>query len=424
MTIKNFITEYTNSFKNNINLIVLSLLPIIALFGNTISDLYLVFVIIYSLYNNNKYFTSKLYSLEFITLFIFWIWIVICSILSNNVLNSISESIPWIRFPLYSYALMALFSLNTNFINIFVNISIFGTLIQSFYVFYEKLQNFDKVRLHGTFGKLKAGWYLICFSLISILYITENKCINIRRNKYNYFYVFYIVICIISVILTGEIFNNIIFFSSLILYFIINKKYSTLNVYIMTGYIITFCIIYIIFKYNYILMERYIDGFANRLPWKTTSDYHDGWIGGLRVAFDNFYHGIGPKNYFSYCKFNLEEMKIGYFNVKECLWHPHNIFIQIFAETGVVGLILFLIPIFIILYKSICKYLDGSIIEIILCYILFFPISTYSQAFGQHKNFFWWTSFAVLIYIINKNDKTIENEDDIDSKERIFISHV
>ena len=424
MTINNLYSKYKFSLNENINLFVLCFIPIVALLGNAISDIYLVLVIVFSLYYNKKHFLSKLYCLEFISLFIFWVWIVICSLLSNNVLNSIAESIPWIRFPLYSCALIVLISYNINYINIFVNTSIVGTIIQAFFVFYEKLQNFEKVRLYGTFGKLKAGWYFICFSLISILYIFENRIISFKYYIKNSLYVFYIIVCIISVILTGEIFNNILFFSSLILYLIVNKKYSKINIYFVTGYVITLIIIFIIFKYNYILIERYIDGFANRLPWKTTSDYHDGWIGGLRVAFDNFYHGIGPKNYYSYCLFNLEEMKIGHFNVKECLWHPHNIFIQIFAETGIVGLFLFLIPIVIIMYKSILKYFDGSIIEIILCYVLFFPISTYSQAFGQHKNFFWWTAFSLLIYMINKEDKNIQNEDDIDSRERLFISHV
>ena len=47
---------------------------------------------------------------------------------------------------------------------------------------------------------------------------------------------------------------------------------------------------------------------------------------------------------------HLEEYKITF---ESCTTHPHNIYVQIFAESGLIGVIILLIPLVALIYFSI-----------------------------------------------------------------------
>jgi ammonia channel protein AmtB len=70
------------------------------------------------------------------------------------------------------------------------------------------------------------------------------------------------------------------------------------------------------------------------------------------------------------------------------------------AETGVLGLILFgLIAGYLglLAYRQSLASRWADNIPLILVFVLFFPIQTYSQAFGQSKNFFVWTVIGFVL---------------------------
>jgi len=74
--------------------------------------------------------------------------------------------------------------------------------------------------------------------------------------------------------------------------------------------------------------------------------------GHYQLAFNLFKEnpifGIGPKGFRFYCRTVKYDPKIGF-----CSTHPHNFFVQISSETGLVGLIIFLYLFFFVLYKLI-----------------------------------------------------------------------
>ena len=65
--------------------------------------------------------------------------------------------------------------------------------------------------------------------------------------------------------------------------------------------------------------------------------YEEHYISALKIGKDNFYFGVGPNLFEKYC--DHTDYKV---SERSCSSHPHNFFIQIFAELGILGL-LFLI---------------------------------------------------------------------------------
>ena len=61
--------------------------------------------------------------------------------------------------------------------------------------------------------------------------------------------------------------------------------------------------------------------------------------------------GVGPRNFRNYC--DDEKYKISNFS---CSTHPHNIYVQILAELGLIGFT-FMISIFLIFLINICKHI-------------------------------------------------------------------
>ena len=78
---------------------------------------------------------------------------------------------------------------------------------------------------------------------------------------------------------------------------------------------------------------------------------------------DNILFGKGSKTYRYYC--NDERFKINRFS---CSTHPHNYYVQILAEVGLVGLSFILISLIFILIKSV-KFLFEKKTSIIMLFV-------------------------------------------------------
>jgi O-antigen ligase len=129
----------------------------------------------------------------------------------------------------------------------------------------------------------------------------------------------------------------------------------------------------------------------------------------MATAFENPVFGVGPKNFSLYC-LKLKEARLETaLNLSDCGWHAHNLYLGISSEAGLVGLGLF-IPLarycvrLAFRYSLEREWQDN--VPIILMFVLFFPIQTYSHAFGQSKNFHFWTMLAFALCLIQLKGKS------------------
>ena len=78
-----------------------------------------------------------------------------------------------------------------------------------------------------------------------------------------------------------------------------------------------------------------------------TKEHHEIYISAYKMFLDNKILGVGVKNYRNFCsdpKYYVNEQEV-------CNTHPHNTYIQILSETGIIG---FLFLLAILIYFLIC----------------------------------------------------------------------
>ena len=147
-------------------------------------------------------------------------------------------------------------------------------------------------------------------------------------------------------------------------------------------------------SYNQLFNEGKINYFSKQHETFT--------ITSIELFKKNPFFGVGPNNYRRECG----SIKLKYLE-NNCSTHPHNVFFQLVAETGILGIFYYLIINLFIFYKII-KFLfakkDGE-----LELFLLLPIFYYMNPFFPSGNFFnnWYTTIGLIslpfyIYLTNK----------------------
>ena len=275
--------------------------------------------------------------------------------------------------------------------------------------------NIDK-RLTGPFGTEQiVGAYLAYISIPVIAYYSS-KIKNF--NFHNKLLLFSIYLLLLSTIaLSGERLGLIIFLSASILIFFSNLKLKSF-------------IILLILIINILLIYYYLDShfnlrineFFNTIynfkdsPWGKL--YHTGYL----TFKSNIFFGVGLKNYNIFCETQLKDSLINLQNAYECSTHPHNFYIEILSESGIIGFLLLFFTFwffFLSIINKIKKLKDNKIFleyksllygNILILLIYFFPIKTSGRFFTTWNGFFFWFSLGVVLLIakeIYKKNKQI-----------------
>ena len=88
---------------------------------------------------------------------------------------------------------------------------------------------------------------------------------------------------------------------------------------------------------------------------------------------------------------------------KRCATHPHNIYFELFAETGTLGLLIFLYCHFMILKKIYeNKNRELKIILLSIFIVLFFPIQTTGSYFSTFNGIFYFLNLSIINFLNNK----------------------
>lgn len=157
------------------------------------------------------------------------------------------------------------------------------------------------------------------------------------------------------------------------------------------------------------LHNRIVDSLNRRLPLMPSSDYHLPWSLGLEIALQNPLLGVGPKNFNLYCTSLLDAGTLqATLGETACHWHAHNLYLSIAAESGLPGLVLFIALAAYLFYAAVNTARSvgwSTALPLLLIFVLFFPIQTYSQAFGQSKNFYFFTMLGFALLLIRNGLK-------------------
>jgi O-antigen ligase len=346
-------------FLNKLPSYLLISLPILLITGPFLSDFALTLIGILFVINSIKNKIYYYYNNFFFKIFIvFYIVIIFSSLLSDGyILFSLEKSIAYIRFGIFSLGVFYLVDKDPNLIK-----KVFYSLLFCFFIlsldgflqFYsgKNILGFTKyaTRISSFFGdELVLGSYMarlfpILFGFFTIIY---------SEKKNNYF-LFLIISTFISseiiIFLSGE--RTAFFFLNLSALFIIilSPKFRILRFSMLI--ISAFIIILISLKFP-LYKERIFDQTLTQFNISINKDeklseqfkdknihifshkHHSHYLSAYKIFLDHKIIGIGPKNFRNVCS------KEKYFTNKySCTSHPHNTYVQLLAETGLLGFII------------------------------------------------------------------------------------
>jgi len=294
----------------------------------------------------------------------------------------------------------------------------------------------NSVHFSGAFGsELIAGGYIVrfyflVFALTILIFRKKPKILN------TYFLIINALL-FISTIFSGNKMPLLIYYLGLILGIVFIKHYRSLFIKNLISCIV---ISFIFFSYNdnfnlqinrlYVGIEKIVIVFHEKIfitpsskkenldqekinnkiqknLVKDQSHHYAIYITGVHSAKKNLIIGGGIKSFPKTC---LEFKKIG-----SCGNHPHNYYLEIVNDTGLIGLILFLIILFIVFknyYNSITYKNFSSIRFIHLCTVItlvleIFPIRSTGSFFSTGNATFIFLFFGILINL-NRVSKEID----------------
>lgn len=404
---------------------IVYLLPIFLIFSIFVADLIVVIISLfffYISYKNNFKYLENIYFKYFI---LYWIYISILSLSSLSIADSLKSSLPYIRFIIFPLIIFYLIRQNNKFLTIFFYTMLFIILTLIFDSFYEFFigknilgyGNLEKGRLVSFFkDEYILGSYITkMFFLTASLWFIISGNNNKKKKHYNYFFfgLFYIS-CFTVVFLSGDRMPLLLFILGSIIFLI------------LSNFKIRFKLLFVLISISIILSTLSLNQkIYDRLVKRTLLElgYESGLVEGSRIykiqldsgktiTFltqhqnylitsynifkENPIFGKGNKGF----KLNCAKYKI---DSSSCSSHPHNTYIQLLVENGIIGFLfffsiflylslVFLKQIFFKIKKNNDKILSNSQLCILICiYLNLWPLV-------QTGNFFnnW---IAIMYYL-------------------------
>jgi len=350
--------KYLNSVL--INLIIVSIIPFLIwgpFFPDLIVSLSALFFLYYLLKNNNFYYFSKK---PFIIFLVFCIISTIISLEAENISLSIKSSFFYFRIGVFSCFIWYLIDKDKSILILFYYALVlcFSALAIDGYIQYFTGTNLvgfkiSGVRVSSFFGdELIMGSYLSrLFPLLFALFLIKKK------QKYEIYFIGLLFILVdVLIFMSGE--RSAFFFLNLSTVFIIIliKEYQKFR--LITFIIAIICVVILSLNSSK-LNERMFKGPAKNMGLMESSNeaviftpQHDSLI---RTAYNMFkdqpIFGHGPKMFRVICK--DEKYASG---VSPCMTHPHNFYIQLLAETGIVGFLFLFSTLIYVLYSALRQF--------------------------------------------------------------------
>jgi O-antigen ligase len=364
-------------------------------------------IFFYELIKKNFYYKLKLKWIYFYLIFVFYT--IVHSFFATDILNSLQSSFFQFRYLLFSLFIFLCISDARN-IGFIIKFWLVLVLLVSFDVIYQYffLKNIFGLpiiglRPSGVFGKELIVGAFISYISVPIIFYYFKKFNNINLKEkilYSLIYLFLFT----TVALTGERLSFLIFFVSSIIIFIFNtsfKKFLLLSM--------SLIIFLIIIYFNSYSFNNRVKDFNNIILNFYDSSYGRLWESSYLLFDKNKIFGVGLKNYRVDCDSQIDPRpeSIPQF----CSSHPHNFFLEILSETGLVGFSIFFIFFFYLIFylKSRIRYLKSDLnfkkyssllygnILILLIYV--WPLKTSGSFFTTWNGSFFWLNLGIALLI-------------------------
>ena len=408
---------------NNFFFYLLCLLPLIFITGPFLTDLSLSLIGIYFIVNRciQKDF-SFLRNKIFILLASFYFWLIITGFFSKNYINSLFSNeavIFYFRYFFFIFGVALLLEQNIcrlKIVFIYLVAVFFLVLFDSYFQFFNgtNIFGYEKYDLNRVTSFFKdetiLGQYLAkIFPIIIVLYLMLYN----YDHKSFYFYLVSATIVLLIIFISGERLSFALislFMISLAVY-----EHQKLKIYIFyfifllfTLFILYQNIDFIEFRVNQ-TFNQISQTYISYLPY--TPDHEKHYLSAIKMFLHKPILGVGPAMFEYSCS------KLIYFVREGCASHPHNYYVQLLAETGIIGF-LFLFTIFVSLIREVLtilfykKYTIDNLkryVVYITIIFLILPIVPHNDFYNNHLNFLLFYPVGYFLFLLNQKELRTKN---------------
>ena len=165
--------------------------------------------------------------------FVFWIWCIISSILSQDPIFSLQQSFVWIRFPIYAVAIQSWIGKREDFREIMLIFIFIGMMIMNLILITEIIVE-PKHRLTWPYGDHVPGAYLAKFCLPVMCFFSSYLLSKFSFFCFkSWFILFSFLLTIIITLLTGERINFLLLIcTSILTAFVWKPKFLNVLIFI------------------------------------------------------------------------------------------------------------------------------------------------------------------------------------------------
>ena len=395
------------------------MLPIGIISGNFFTNFLVIYsmvflsVLIFIMKNKNTFnFTEIIY------LSIFFFYLLLNSLL-NSETDAILTTLKYIRFYFYCIAIFFLINFYRKFYENLTFVFLITFLVIIFDGFFQyfngiNISGLNQVvphRISSFFGKeLILGSFISKYLAFIILYFLLNK-------KYFFLLLPLLFLLLILSFISGErtafVTTLLISFFTLIKLYNFKKIIFFFLIFMMSiTLVVTFDeVIKYRMIYNTIENTKFLKEWKNPKALKIYSDQHNSHFQSAYLMYKkgNFSEkvfGRGIKSFRKNCK-----LKKFCDEINCCSTHPHNIFLQILSEIGLIGLFFYLYFLLYLIYNSTIflfkKIENQKFIILISILINYLPFLTSGNIFGTFLSTNIFLLIALLIYFNNKKTEQI-----------------
>ena len=417
-------------FKNNFLIIVpcllISFMPLFLISGPFLSDLSVVLVGIFFLINiilkKDYDFIKSKFSIIFV---IFFLYLLINSIVNYYDYHTVRISLGYLRFGLFSLGVFYFLEKKQELLKWLFYTFIFCFIILIFDGFYQYIFKYNifnvqvdpSGRVSSLFGsELVLGSYLarlypIFLGLTFYLFKTKKKIIL--------FVTFLFILTEILIFLSGE--RSAFFLNTLAAIFVtlMVRDFKFIRFISLTLSII---LIFLITIYDDTAKKRMWDSTINQIGINSKkinlfSIVHEShYLSAYKMFLDKKFLGIGVRNFRNFCS------QPEYFGEHErsCSTHPHNTYIQILAETGLIGFAFIILILFYFIFKCVLhfkgaifqkKYYfnDFEICLLAAILITIWPFVPSGNFFNNWISIIYYFPVGFLLWSLKKSDQKRKN---------------
>ena len=326
--------------------------------------------------------------------FAFWFWCIFVGAVSDFPAYSVGEAVAWFRFPMFAMATAFWLAKDTRLLYAMLVSTGIGLVVMCGILMAEILiVGQQGGRLSWPYGDLVPGNYVAKVGLPAFM-IMVALAVSVKGRVAALSGVIALFTMAISV-MTGERINFLIRACGGMLAGLVWKpnwgRYLALVAFEVLSVVVIFSALPgTASRYT----EQFIQGATNpqESAWLKTIN------GGWQVAQDNLMFGIGTANY---RLVSYEGILDKYENVRPDV-HPHNYYVQMLLETGLIGFVLGIVFLWSIIwtcFRASLRNRDNVFVATawVIPFSIFWPIATSADFFGQWNNIFIWSAVALSV---------------------------